>query len=143
MLKRIAILGSTGSIGESALKVISSFNGNFKAVGLTTWKNVRKLENQVKKFKPSIVGVIDQDSFRDFSRSHEGSGLRIFGGVEALEKVATAGNVDLLLSGVVGAVGLKALLSALKLGRTVALANKESLIMAGALVKETAKKYRN
>src|SRR3989338_6799126 len=141
MSKRIAILGSTGSIGESALKVVASFDGDFKVVGLTTQRNIRRLDEQVKKFRPSIVGVVDPSSFQDYSRSHGKNGLKIFGGTESLEKVATAKNVDLVLSGVVGAVGLKALLEALKMGRTVALANKESLIMAGELVTKTAKKH--
>src|SRR3989344_4887880 len=141
MAKRIVILGSTGSIGESALKVVASFNGDFKVVGLTTRRNVRRLDEQVKKFRPSIVGVVDPSSFQDYSRSHGKNGLKIFGGTESLVKVATVKNVDLVLSGVVGAVGLKALLAALKMGRTVALANKESLIMAGELVTATARKY--
>ncbi|OGR82926.1 MAG: 1-deoxy-D-xylulose-5-phosphate reductoisomerase [Elusimicrobia bacterium RIFCSPLOWO2_01_FULL_54_10] len=141
MSKTIAILGSTGSIGESALKVISKFNGDFRVAGLTTRRNILRLEQQVKKFRPSMVGVVESASFQDFSRSHGNNGLQIFGGTESLEKIATAPRVDLVLSGVVGAVGLKALLAALKMGRTVALANKESLIMAGSLVTETAKKY--
>ena len=152
MPKRIAILGSTGSIGESALKVVAAFNGDFKVAGLTTRRNIRRLEEQVKRFHPAMVGVVDPASFRDYSSSHgkngrhgdrspRETGLKIFGGTESLEKVATMGNVDLVLSGVVGAVGLKALLSALKMGRTVALANKESLIMAGELVTATARKY--
>ncbi len=141
MAKRIAILGSTGSIGESALKVVSSFNGDFKVAALTTQTSIHKLENQIKKFKPEMVGVVDEKAFAQFSASHGNNGLKIFSGVESLEKVATADNIDLVLSGVVGAVGLKALLAALKMGRTVALANKESLIMAGSLVRETAKKY--
>ena len=114
MSKRIVILGSTGSIGESALKVVSSFGGDFKVVGLTTQRNIRRLDEQVKKFRPEMVGVVDPASFQDFSRSHGKKGLKIFGGTESLEKVATAKNVDLVLSGVVGAVGLKALLEALK-----------------------------
>jgi len=140
-MKRIAILGSTGSIGESALKVVASFNGDFKVVGLTIQSNIRRLDEQVKKFLPSIVGVVDPDSFQDFTRSHGKTGVKIFGGTESLEKVATADHIDMVLSGVVGGVGLKALLSTLKMGRTVALANKESLIMAGELVTATAKKY--
>ncbi len=141
MTKRVSILGSTGSIGESALKVISAFNGKFKVVGLSTGKNIHKLNAQIKKFKPEMVGVVDENACQEFSAAHGKNGLKVFSGVDALVKIATAKNVDLLLSGVVGAVGLKALLSALKLGRTVALANKESLIMAGALVKATAKKH--
>ena len=139
-MKRIAILGSTGSIGKSALKVISAFNGAFKVAGLTTDKNTGELRKQIQRFKPRQVGIVNLDSYVNFEKK-KNSDLKVYGGVESLQKIATASGVDLLLSGVVGAVGLKALLSALKMGRTVALANKESLIMAGELVTRTARKH--
>jgi len=141
--KRIVILGSTGSIGDSALKVINSFYGDFKIVGLTTGANIEKLSRQIKRFKPEAVGIVSPQSFQNFKQSHAASnGVKFYGGVESLEKIATLPDVDLVLSGVVGAVGLKALLSALRMGRSVALANKESLIMAGELVTGTARKYK-
>ena len=139
--KRIAILGSTGSIGDSALKVVRNSNGDFKVVGLTTAGNIGKLAEQIKAFKPASVGIVNESAYREFVGGRKANGLKVYGGAESLEKVATAKGVDLVLSGVVGAAGLRALLAALKMGRTVALANKESLVMAGELVTRTAKKH--
>lgn len=143
--KKIVILGSTGSIGESALKVVRSSRSELKVIGLTTDRNIDCLTEQIRIFKPEIVGIADQDSYQTFSDRWAGlpkkNGLKICGGLKSLENVATAKNADLVLSGVVGAVGLPALIAALKKGRTVALANKESLIMAGDLVMKTAKKF--
>lgn len=143
--KKIVILGSTGSIGDSALKVVRSFDGEFKVIGLTTESNIDKLWEQVRTFHPKCVGIVNENACETFSEKIKTSGgkngLKVYAGCESLETVATMGGADLVLSGVVGAVGLNALLAALKLGRTVALANKESLIMAGDLVTRTAKKY--
>lgn len=142
--KKIVILGSTGSIGENALKVVRSFNGDFRVVGLTTAQSIDKLAEQSRRFKPEMVGIVNKElcrSFRQrFQRNNSINGLKIYGGLESLEKVATAKGTDLVLSGVVGAAGLPALLAALKMGRLVALANKESLIMAGALIQKIARK---
>ncbi len=144
-MKRLVILGSTGSIGESALKVVSALKGSFSVVGLTTDRNIEKLADQVRKFKPRIVGIVNEKACAAFKSrwgtEFKKTGLRIVPGRESLEQAATVQGADLLLSGVVGAVGLRALLSALKSGRTVALANKESLIMAGDLVMKTARKH--
>ncbi len=144
-MKRIAILGSTGSIGESALKVLSKQNGHYKVVGLTADRNVEKLAAQIRMFKPSRAGITDGPSYERFRSNPKFTalqkGTRVLNGPESLLEVATAGDVDLVLSGVVGAAGLSALLAALKKGKTVALANKESLIMAGDLVTRTARKY--
>jgi hypothetical protein len=139
--KKIAILGSTGSIGDSALKVVRNSNGDFKVVGLTTAGNIQKLAEQIKTFRPSQVGIVNGPAYRAFVDRHPVNGVKVYGGTESLERVATAPGVDLVLSGVVGGAGLRALLAALKMGRTVALANKESLVMAGELVTRTAKKY--
>lgn len=144
-LKRIVILGATGSIGESALKVVSSFQSGLKVVGLTTDRNIDKLTKQIQIFKPETVGIVDKESYQSFQEKRKDSsrrnGLKIYGGPESLEKVATSKDVDLVLSGVVGAAGLPALLSVLRMGRSIALANKESLIMAGGLVTKTAGKF--
>lgn len=143
--RKIVILGSTGSIGESALKVVRSSGDDLKVVGLTTDRNIEKLAHQIQTFKPSIIGIVNQQSYETFKENY-GNLIRkyklvVYGGRESLEKVATAKNAELVLSGVVGAVGLPALLATLKMGRTVALANKESLIMAGELVTKTAERY--
>lgn len=144
-MKNIAILGSTGSIGDSALKVLSEQNGNYRVVGLTADKNVEKLAEQMRIFKPKRVGIVNETAFDAFEKdarfSAHKKNVKLLKGVKSLEQVATAADVDLVLSGVVGSAGLSALLAALKKGKTVALANKESLITAGELVTRTAKKY--
>ncbi|MBI3013071.1 MAG: 1-deoxy-D-xylulose-5-phosphate reductoisomerase [Elusimicrobia bacterium] len=143
--KKIVILGSTGSIGESALKVLRSAGNGYKVVGLTTESNIHVLARQVETFKPRCVGIVNPTSCDAFTQQYKQRfsawGLRIYRGPESLQQVATEGNADLILSGVVGAAGLPALLASLRKGLTVALANKESLIMAGPLVMKTAKKY--
>ncbi len=138
--KRIIILGSTGSIGESALKVVSAIKGELEVLGLTTDRNIEKLQKQIAKYHPKSVGIVNLDSLAEFAGRYPQNGTKVCGGKESLVELATLENADLVLSGVVGAAGLPALLAALKMGRTVALANKESLIMAGSIVTETAEK---
>ena len=123
MKKRIVILGSTGSIGESALDVIAKHPDRFEILGLVAGSNEEKLKNQVKKFRPkiSVVGKKDPE------------------GVIAL---AAHPEADLVLSAIVGAAGLKPTYHALKAGKVVALANKESLVAAGSVMTETAKEYK-
>lgn len=141
--KKIVILGSTGSIGESALRVVESLSGKFQIIGLTTDKSVEKLASQVRRFHPKCVGIVNPQAHAHFLQQFGKKVLnstKIFCGEEALVRVACAEDAELVLSGVVGAAGLSALLATLKMGRTVALANKESLIMAGELIQEFAKK---
>ncbi len=144
MKKKIIILGSTGSIGDSALKVLDRNRDDFEVVGLSTESNIEKLYLQIKKWKPRCVGIVNPVAYSNFIKKYESEisrkRIKVYSGVESLERIVKE-EADLILSGVVGASGLMALLAALKLGRVVALANKESLIMAGELVTETAKKY--
>ena len=143
MTKNVTILGATGSIGESTLKVIRSLKDEFKVAALVCQKNIIKLEEQIKEFHPARVGVADQDvllssayqklkkkySFVDF---YEGD-------LEILDLVKQP--VDLLVSGIKGAAGLKPTLESLPFVKRVALANKESLVMAGPLFVEAVQKY--
>lgn len=140
--KKIVILGSTGSIGESALRVVKALDGKLEVLGLTTDRSIDKLALQVKQFKPKWVGIVNEEAYQRFIQAFGKNflnGAKVFSGKEALVQVACAADADLVLSGVVGAVGLPALLAAIRMGRTVALANKESLIMAGELIQKLAK----
>ena len=100
-VKNIAILGSTGSIGESALKVVCAFNGEFRIAGLTTDTNIAKLSVQVKRFKPRQVGIVNPESFRAFMDRKNGplNGLKVHGGVDSLKKIGTAESLDPVPSG--------------------------------------------
>ncbi len=126
----VAILGSTGSIGTTALKVIDRHRDRFHVAALTAFTNGTLLEEQVRAFSPSYVGLVRND---DAAHSAWCSGE------SCLVDAATSPDVDIVLNAVVGAVGLQATLAALGQGKRVALANKESLVMGGHLVTDAAK----
>ncbi|RIL07064.1 MAG: 1-deoxy-D-xylulose-5-phosphate reductoisomerase [Proteobacteria bacterium] len=132
-MKRIAVLGSTGSVGEQTLEVAGAFPDRFEVVALAAGRRVEKLAEQVRRFRPLLVSVADADAARAL-RDALGTGApAIASGDAGLEAVATA-DADLVVSALVGAVGLAPTLAAIRAGRDVALANKEVLVMAGALV---------
>ena len=132
-MRRLAVLGSTGSVGEQVLAVARDFPDRYRVVGLAAGKNVAKLEQQARRFEPEIVSVADADAADELRTRLVGTGVRIEWGAEGLEAVATCAS-DLVVAGLVGAVGLAPTLAAIRAGRDVALANKEVLVMAGALV---------
>jgi len=132
-VKRLSILGSTGSVGEQTLTVAGAFPDEYRVVALAAGRNVEKLAGQVEKFRPERVSVADRAS-ADELRARLGAGAPPIGvGEEGLEAVATHG-ADLVMSALVGAVGLRPTLAAIEAGQDLALANKESLVMAGALM---------
>ena len=134
-MKTLSLLGSTGSIGRNVLNVVRSFPNRFRIVGLSAGKNIHKLAAQVKEFNPHCISVADESSvallaallpasFRD----------KIFWGEAGNRKVATIVEADMVVSAVVGAVGLLPTLDAIAAGKDIGLANKETLVMAGRLV---------
>jgi len=127
--KRIAILGSTGSIGSTALDVIRRHRDRFAVSAMTAFANTELLGRQVAEFQPSFVGLVEDKAERR-SNWHRGE--------RCLVEAASRDDVDVVLNAVVGAAGLDATLAALERGKRVALANKESLVMAGELVLATA-----
>lgn len=145
-MRQIAILGSTGSIGANALDVIRSLNGGgrgaFRVWGLSAQTNAGVLKTQIQEFRPHAVVVTEKRAAMDVrtwaKRRHPA--LRVWEGETGLARMAAQKNVDLLLSSVVGSVGLLPLLTAVRAGKKVALANKEALIVAGDLLTGEAKK---
>jgi len=135
-MKNIVILGSTGSVGTQALEIISNYPDEFKIVGLSAGKNISLLKEQIEKFKPEIVSVADEES----SRKLRDIEVPVFYGEEGLIKVATCKNADIILTAVVGSVGLLPTIEAIKSGKDIALANKETLVVAGEFVMDLAKK---
>ena len=128
----VAILGSTGSIGTSALRVLARQRERFAPVALTANGNVAALAEQVATWMPAFVGLV-----RPHADAPEGWGV----GAECLVAAATHPDVHIVINAVVGAAGLPATLAALRMGKRVALANKETLVVAGAIVTETARTY--
>ncbi len=136
-MKRIAILGSTGSIGRSSLQVIEQFPDRFEVAALAAGKNIERLAEQIHRFRPKVAAVFDQHLAKDLvSKLQAGTRVEVLAGPEGYEQVASWGEADMVLSSMVGAAGLKPTLSAIRAKKTVALANKETLVMAGALVME-------
>ena len=132
-MKRIAILGSTGSVGEQSLEVAAAFPERFQVVALAAGRRIEKLAEQVRRFRPALVSVAEPDAARALAHQLGADAPAIVVGDAGLLDVATA-DADLVVSALVGAVGLAPTLAAIRAGRDVALANKEVMVMAGALV---------
>ena len=138
-MKRLAILGSTGSIGVSTLDIVEQFPERFKVVSLAAGVNTQLLKQQILQFRPKVISVLNRELSETLRRELASFPVDIVHGVEGLIQVATHPEVDQVVSALVGAVGLIPTLSAIKAGKNIALANKESLVMAGGLVMEEAR----
>ncbi|MEW6606677.1 MAG: 1-deoxy-D-xylulose-5-phosphate reductoisomerase [bacterium] len=139
-MKKIAILGSTGSIGTSALWVIDKFKQYFEVVGLAANKNVDLLEKQVREFNPKIVCLSDEDGANELVQRLKNHPCKIVSGQMGLIEIACLKEADLVICAIVGSAGLIPLIEAIKTKKQICLANKESLVMAGKIVMEIAQK---
>ncbi len=141
MTKRLAILGSTGSIGEQTLDVVSNHPGRFDVVSIAAGRRVERLIEQAREFRPRVVSVGDPEQverIRDALVTSEIPGpIDVVSGERGLEAVAVE-SADLVVAGLVGAIGLQPVLAAIRAGRAIGLANKEVMVMAGALVRREA-----
>ncbi len=138
-MKRIAILGSTGSIGRSALSVVDAHPAKLAVVGLAAGANVRLFAEQVRRYRPRVVGMASRESAASLAK--ELGVDRVAGvGPDGLAAVATHPDVDIVLCASSGTAALEAVLGAIEAGKTIALANKEVLVMAGALMTEAARR---
>ncbi len=134
-LKKIAILGSTGSIGRSALQVVEQFPDRLQVVALAAGKNIDLLVEQINQFQPRLAAVLDHQLAKDLtSRLQPGIEVEVVAGSQGYQQVASCAEAEMILSSMVGAAGLIPTLSAIRAGKDIALANKETLVMAGALV---------
>jgi 1-deoxy-D-xylulose-5-phosphate reductoisomerase len=133
-MKGLSILGSTGSIGTNVLRVVDAFPGRFEVVGLAAGANVERLAEQVARHRPRVVSVGDASALERLSRFVDLSGVRAVTGREGMVEVATRPEARMVVASAVGAVGLVPTYRALEAGKDVALANKETLVMAGELM---------
>ncbi len=142
-MTRLAILGSTGSIGRSALAVVDAHPDRLQVVALAAGENASLLAEQVSRYRPRLAGIASEPGRDELSRRLTGPAPpEIVAGPESLCAAATHGDVDLVLCASSGTAGLEAVLAAIDAGKTVALANKEVLVMAGRLVTEAARRRR-
>ena len=140
--KKIAIYGSTGSIGKQTLEVISAHPELFIAEILTAYSNDALLIEQALQFVPNIVVIGDITKYANVKKALEGKPIKVFAGEEALEQVAGMDCYDFMMAGIVGFAGLKPTLTAVRNGKTIGLANKETLVVAGDIVMREAKEYK-
>jgi 1-deoxy-D-xylulose-5-phosphate reductoisomerase len=138
-MKGLSILGSTGSIGTNVLRVVDAFPGRFEVIGLAAGGNVEALAEQVARHRPKVVSVKDAAALERLSRLVDLGGVRARTGTEGMVEVATAAEAQMVVASAVGAVGLVPTYRALEAGKDVALANKETLVMAGELMLARAK----
>lgn len=137
-MKKIAILGSSGSIGRQTLNVVRRFPDKFKIVALSVNTATDELRRQADEFRPSAVGICDLSAYKNAKENFQD--LYCYGGDDALSEIAQRDDIDILVVAVVGMCGLRAVMTALDRGVSVALANKESLVAGGELVMQAAKK---
>ena len=138
MKKNIAIFGSTGSIGTNALRVIEALGDDYKAVALSAHNNIKLLAEQVKKFKPQTVILTNPAKIDEFKKLIGKTDVEILAGNTGLSTVAADKKNNVVIAAVVGSAGLEALLAAAKAGKTLAIANKEPLVIAGELLTKIA-----
>jgi 1-deoxy-D-xylulose-5-phosphate reductoisomerase len=139
MPKRIAVLGSTGSIGTQTLDVISRYPGDFEVEVLTAGNNVRLLEQQARKFTPDAVVIGNKDHYHLLRDSLRDLPVKVYAGEEAIEQIVTGSNIDMVVAGMVGYSGLRPTISAINAGKRIALANKETLVVAGEIIRKLVK----
>jgi 1-deoxy-D-xylulose-5-phosphate reductoisomerase len=142
MVKRIAIFGSTGSIGKQALDVIAAHPDKFSAEILTAYTNEKLLIEQALKFNPNLVVIADDKKYDIVKDALSNTTIKVFAGEKALNEAALMDCYDLMLAAIVGYAGFKPTLNAIETGKTVALANKETLVVAGDIVMQKAYEKR-
>lgn len=136
MSKKIALLGSTGSIGTQALDVISRFPDEFKVEVLTAGSNIKLLAQQARKYVPDAVVIGNKAHYHQLKEHVKDLPVKVYAGDEAIEQVVAGSNVDLVLAAMVGYSGLKPTVAAIRAGKNIALANKETLVVAGEIIRK-------
>ncbi len=141
--RKLVLLGSTGSIGKSVLDVVAQHEEKFKIIALGAGKNIKLLAEQIKRFKPEYVGVLSEELIDPLKRSLSlDQRISFVWGEKGYEELASLEEADIVINAISGTAGLKPLVASLKKGKIVALANKESLVLAGQIIKDLCKRYK-
>ena len=141
MKKQIAILGSTGSIGSQALQVIEEHSDLYEVYALTANNKVERLVEQARKFLPEAVVIANEDKYLQLKEALSDLPVKVYAGADALCQIVESRPSDMVLTAMVGYAGLRPTINAIKAGKTIALANKETLVVAGELIKDLAMQY--
>lgn len=137
-MRKLAVLGSTGSIGTQTLEVVRN-NGDIQVTALAAGTNVNVLEAQIREFKPSIAVMWEEEKAKELAVRVADMDVRVLSGMDGLIEASTADNVDIVLTAVVGMIGIRPTIEAINAGKDIALANKETLVTAGHLIMPLAK----
>src|SRR5574344_1590576 len=139
MKKNIAILGSTGSIGTQALQVIAEHSDLFEVFALTANNSVEQLIEQAKTFNPKVVVIANEQKYQHLKEALDGLSIKVCAGADAIAEVVQMEPIDIVLTAIVGYAGLRPTMEAIRAKKTIALANKETLVVAGDLITRMAK----
>ncbi len=137
-MKKIAILGSTGSIGTQTLEVVRE-NGDIEVLGLAAGNNIRLLEQQIREFHPKVAAVWKEENAKELRERTRDLPVKVVCGMEGLIEVAVLEEVDILVTAIVGMIGIRPTIAAMEAGKNIALANKETLVTAGHIIMPLAK----
>ncbi len=141
-MKKIAILGSTGSIGTQTLEVARK-NGDLEVLGLAAGNNIKLLEEQIREFRPRVAAVWSEEKAKELRDNVRDLNIRIVSGMEGLIEIAVLEEVEILVTAIVGMIGIRPTIEAIKAGKNIALANKETLVTAGHIIMPLAKEYNS
>lgn len=139
-MKKIAILGSTGSIGTQTLEVVRE-NGDLEVTALAAGNNIRLLEEQIREFRPSLAAVWTEEKAKELKENVRDLDIKIVSGMDGLIEVAAKTEAEILVTAIVGMIGIRPTIEAIKAGKDIALANKETLVTAGHIIMPLAKEY--
>ena len=140
-MRKIAILGSTGSIGTQTLEVVR-FQKHIQVVGLSAGKNIKKLEEQIREFSPAIAAVWDENAAKELASKVADTQTKVLAGMGGLIELARMENCDMLVTAIVGMIGIRPTMEAISSGKDIALANKETLVTAGHLIMPLAEEHQ-
>ena len=140
-MRKIAILGSTGSIGTQTLEVVR-FQKDIQVVGLSAGKNIKKLEEQIREFSPAIAAVWDENAAKELASKVADTQTKVLAGMGGLIELARMENCDMLVTAIVGMIGIRPTMEAISSGKDIALANKETLVTAGHLIMPLAEEHQ-
>lgn len=139
-MKKIAILGSTGSIGTQTLDVVRA-NKDIEVLGISAGRNIEKLEEQIREFSPKLAAVWDERAAEDLAQKIQDTDTKVVSGMDGLLELAAMSETEILVTAIVGMLGIRPTIEAIRAGKDIALANKETLVTAGHLIMPMAKEY--
>ena len=140
-MKKIGILGSTGSIGTQTLEIVRAYAEDLKVTVLAAGTNVKLMEAQMREFMPEVVVMYHEDAAADLRVKTADLNIPVLSGMEGLLEVSVWENMDVLVTALVGMIGIRPTIAAIKAGKDIALANKETLVTAGHIIMPLAKEY--